>query len=685
MEEAAVSRDSLQSRLRAAMISFVARHDDPEELLECLGKISIAQYSCEYAGYRRPGADRVSWSRIADFCSACPAAERCPFFDPESPCFDRGEVVALADVRADGLALPAACPVRSALVARVRYRGECWAVMALLHVAERYAFVPSDLENMELATSLVVMLLDRAGLVEERRNAAVETHQARTQFSVLRDIIENIPVLFYTKDAEDGTYRVCNQLFADFAGKRSPEEVYGLKASEIFDPRTAEGFDAQDLQVAASGGRIEMIESGRAADGSLFHFKTIKVGMRSLTGRRSILGLSVDITSEQNLMRQVEQERDRAVAAEKAKSQFFSAVSHDIRTPLNAIIGFAELLDLGVDDPADRRHYLKSIRSSGNVLMSLINDVLDLSKLELGKLEMNPEPTDVPALVREVVGSFGVMAEKKDLAMEVRTATMPRFNLDPQRVRQILINLIGNAVKFTAKGSIAVRAAYDAQTGLSLSVRDTGCGIAPEDQARVLEPFVQLRPSADGQSGTGLGLAICRRLAARMDGSLTLRSELGKGTTFTLSLPAVEAVGPAERPPAADDASVAATFEASRLSVLVVDDSKLNRIVAAAMLKRLGVTQVELAEDGRQALELLRSKGLFDDVLTDLWMPEMSGTDLVRAIRADPALSRQRVSAVTADVEALKTASAEGFSEVLLKPITIDTLRTELAAVLTSR
>ena len=364
---------------------------------------------------------------------------------------------------------------------------------------------------------------------------------------------------------------------------------------------------------------------------------------------------------------QLEAER----AANQAKSLFFSSVSHDIRTPLNAIAGFSELLERGVSDPEERARCVSSIRSSAKVLARLVDDVLDLSKMENGKLEIIEEPTDVPALAREVIAACELARARKSLALRTDIGPMPPLRVDPQRIRQLLFNLLSNACKYTEKGTISVRLRWYDGT-LVLSVADTGKGISKEDLARIFQPFVQLADK-NHRDGTGLGLPICQRLATLMGGELTAESEPGRGSTFTVTLRNVRPAAPAARKPAASSSAPQPARAPSR--VLVVDDSSVNRAVLKAMLAKSGVTSVAMAQNGRVALATLKHDPAFDLVLTDLWMPEMDGSELVRAIRADAALAHMPVYLVTADVEARTQALSDGFTGILLKPIALDSLQ----------
>ncbi len=372
-----------------------------------------------------------------------------------------------------------------------------------------------------------------------------------------------------------------------------------------------------------------------------------------------------------------------ATAAEKAKSFFIASVSHEIRTPLNSVIGFSELLRVGGLSPELQDEYLGNVVYSGNALLQLINDVLDLSKLEADQLEIVPAATDFEVLAEEILKVFAFRTKERNLELTLEMPRLPELELDRQRVRQILFNLIGNAVKFTENGRITLRAEFSATDGeqgiFSFMVEDTGTGIAEEDRKRLMEPFVQLS-NARGNSvaGTGLGLSITKRLAEKMNGRLWVESELGRGSVFGITL---NAVGYHEHRQAAAGTvtpAVVVPAVAGALSVLLVDDVEMNLIVLKAMIGRIGVKDAESATSGAAALELMK-KRRFDLVMTDIWMPGMSGTELLLKIRAE--YGDLPVVAVTADVEARSDLEQQGFSGVLLKPITLEKLSTAIGHV----
>ena len=387
------------------------------------------------------------------------------------------------------------------------------------------------------------------------------------------------------------------------------------------------------------------------------------------------------------IFRRREQELEQEKA--RSKSLFFSSVSHDIRTPLNAILGFSEMIRSESLTEDERKRAVNSIFVSGKTLLGLVNDILDLSKLESGKMEIVPEPTDCPRILREVVDAFRVSGSKPGVELRCRFGTMPLLKADPQRLRQIAFNLVGNAVKFTEKGHVELRAFYEQGEGASvgtfrLEVEDTGCGISEEDLKRIGTDYVQVGSRSVRRLGTGLGLAICRQLAAAAGGSLSVDSVLGRGSTFTITLPGVEPApeGSIPRPEVVKPGAPAISGARSQ-RILLVDDVEMNLQVLKALLRKVGNFEIVLAADGQEALKVLRTPGEapFDAVLTDLWMPNLDGNDLLRAIRAEPSLAGLHVIVVTADVECRTKYAELGFDGVLLKPITIEMLTKTMSEI----
>ncbi|MBP5285396.1 MAG: response regulator [Kiritimatiellae bacterium] len=383
---------------------------------------------------------------------------------------------------------------------------------------------------------------------------------------------------------------------------------------------------------------------------------------------------------------------ERARAAEKARSMFFSAVSHHVRTPINAILGYAELLRPGTESVAAREEALDTINASGSALLELVDGVLDLAKTDVGAVELHPESVRIDQLTAEVFSTLKAAAAANRVELVDHTSDVPALMLDARRIKKILFNLAGNAVRFTDHGSATISASYSGGT-LELAVADTGCGIPREMLSRVLDPFVQVQdqshaPASGG--GIGLGLAICKSLVEAMGGEIDVRSEPGKGSVFTVRIPCAEAAD--EAPPKRTEPALApergraegaAGPRGKPRRVLVADDSPINRTVLAAHLRKAGVSEVAMAHDGEEAFEKLthaRSSGeAFDIVFTDYWMPNMNGAELVEKLRADPGFARLAVYAVTADTECRADERFKLFDGVMLKPITAAKLADALA------
>ena len=370
---------------------------------------------------------------------------------------------------------------------------------------------------------------------------------------------------------------------------------------------------------------------------------------------------------------------ERAQAADKAKSFFIASVSHEIRTPLNSVIGFAELLREGGVSETQQTEYLSAISSSANALLMLINDVLDLSKLEANQMQIITAFTDFNALCREVLLIFTFRAQENSNKLVFDMPDMPELDIDNIRVRQILINLLGNAVKFTKKGSITLLASFtpdSPDTGtLSFAVRDTGIGISEDDQKKLMEPFVQLsklRGTNAVNNGTGLGLSISKRLASCMNGELTCSSEVGKGSTFGVRLNGVRyraKTAETKKKQQVKAAESKAQKDLSAIRILVVDDVPMNLRVAKAIFAKIGYKNVFTAESGKEALKLLEKQPV-DLILSDMWMPEMNGAQLSAEIKHNPKFEHIPIVAQTADVETSGNFDMSNFDAIILKPIT---------------
>ena len=340
----------------------------------------------------------------------------------------------------------------------------------------------------------------------------------------------------------------------------------------------------------------------------------------------------------------------RAQAASHAKGQFLANMSHEIRTPLNGVLAMAEVMAMD-KLPKAQRERLDVIRQSGGLLLAVLNDVLDISKIEAGKLTLISEDFDLEEAIAPVRDTCGALAEKKGLAFafEIAPAARGAWRADADRLRQILHNLVSNAVKFTPKGRVDVRFDLDSEGALAITVADTGIGIPADKLPKLFEKFVQADNSATrAYGGTGLGLAICRELTQMMGGRIEVESAPGKGSTFAVTLPLPRG----ETPVAEPEAPVQDAEPDVMLRILAAEDNPTNQQVLSAVMAALGI-DVEIVPDGATAVEAWRT-GVYDLILMDIQMPVMDGIEAAKAIRkAERKRRRPRTPIVALTANAL--------------------------------
>ncbi|MBB3712050.1 PAS domain S-box-containing protein [Limimaricola variabilis] len=465
------------------------------------------------------------------------------------------------------------------------------------------------------------------------------------------------------------------------------EEMFGWRKSEILSRKVRdtlvpverrEIFEERIRTFAATGreyligaGRVELV--ARRRNGELFPIEAV---MTHVEGPEApvFIGYLRDITDLKASQARLIAARDTAERADRAKSRFLSVMSHEMRTPLNGIMGVLDLLNTTALSP-DQRRQVGVALASAEILLQLVNESLDITRIETGEERIETVAFAPGPMLQRLISVLRPLAAEKDLPLDLdadETDLGAWFEGDPNRVAQVVTNLIGNAIKFTERGGITVSLRL-AETGIEITVRDTGIGIAEADLERVFAEFVtRARPEGRQGRSDGLGLAISRRLARMMSGDITVSSVPGEGSTFRLSLPLPQIAPQLEAPEPIPEPAT----PGSALSVLVIEDNAVNRMVLRGMLQQLGHIVSE-ASNGAKGLERLRAEH-FDLVLMDFEMPVMGGIEAAQAIRDSfPADRRPPVIGLTAHgtAEARAAGVNAGMSEVYAKPLRLPVIR----------
>lgn len=512
--------------------------------------------------------------------------------------------------------------------------------------------------------------------------------QEEQQF-LLREIFNAIPDLIFFKDPE-GRYRICNAALAQYFNM-PVENVLGKCDHELFTNMvdSAEHYTTMDQRAIDSGTSYTYEEELTYPDGTTGWVETVKTPCFRPDGSfMGLFGVSRNVTERKKNEEQLRQARQEAEQANRTKTDFLANISHEIRTPMNAITGFTHLFDRS-NLTKKQLEYLEKIQQSSTSLLYIINDLLDLSKVEAGKMALECIPFRLRGVLDSLHSIMDLAVQTKSLAFTIdMDAATPEFLVgDPTRLHQILLNLVNNAVKFTTQGSIALRvhcfAEQEDNTSpplLRFSVTDSGIGLSEEQMRALFRPFTQADNSvARRYGGTGLGLSICKHLVQLMGGSIGVTSQPGQGSTFSfdLRLPVAPCAIPVS-PTAADGTPMP---ELNSATVLVVDDNALNLEIACALIAHHGVA-VDAASSGKEAIAKLQN-ATYAMVFMDMQMPELDGLETTRRIRhmgrsglhpwlADIPIVAMTANAMPADRQRCLKA---GMNDHLPKPIAPEQLR----------
>ncbi len=547
-----------------------------------------------------------------------------------------------------------------------------------------------------LFTSYILFITNQRQLIKRKvdertialKQSSVELNQANR---FLDSIIDNLPIMIFVKDAEELRFVRVNKAAEVLMGF-SKSEILGKNDFDLFPREQAEFFNNRDREVLANGELVEIAEEEiQTAQRGVRILHTIKVPVLNYKAvPQYLLGISEDITERKQVEQELVEAKQEAEAANMAKSKFLANMSHELRTPLNAIIGYSEML---TEDALEKNNQqsitdLQKIHSSGNHLLELINDVLDLSKIEAGRMEVSSETFQLQPLVEEVVNTMQPLIEKNNNVFKANYAAhIGDIVSDSTKLRQVLFNLLSNSAKFTQDGEITLNVTRKEKGGnafFEFAVRDTGIGISDQQLACLFQPFIQADDLITKKyGGTGLGLSISKRFIELLGGEITVESELEKGTVFTVILPVKlpeivldETQMLTEEASAVADAFPTVNINNESGTVLVIDDEKASRDLLKVHLEKAG-WNVVFAADGQTGLKLAREIHPYAITL-DVLMPGLDGWSVLEVLKADPVLNNIPVVMCTI-LDEKQRGFALGATDFLVKPIN----RSELKAALT--
>jgi PAS domain S-box-containing protein len=520
-------------------------------------------------------------------------------------------------------------------------------------------------------------------LVDDITKEKMAQEELVSQQKFIRQVIDLIPDLIFVKDKE-GRLILVNEAMAKTFNK-SISEIENKLNSEIHSNKDeVKQYSSIDKLVLERNYMITQEENFTKEDGSIRIYKTTKMPIRNSDNTRFVLAFAKDITDEIEYQNNLIKLKETAEQTSKMKSEFLANMSHEIRTPLNGILGMSAILSETKLD-AEQKEVVETIITSGDSLLIILNDILDYSKIEAGKIEFEHSEFNIAKCIQDVQNLFLYKAKEKglDLLVEI-DPLIPEFLIgDHFRIRQILINLIGNSLKFTSKGSIQIKLNFIAKNfdkrEIQFQIIDTGIGIEEEKIGRLFQSFSQVDSSITRKfGGTGLGLAISSKLVNLMGGKLSVESEFGKGTNFYFNILLGFSL---EKQTKKADTEILKTTYSQNLKILVAEDNEINQKIAIKLFRKIGF-EVVIANNGLEVLDQI-SKNHFDTIFMDMQMPELDGIEATKRIRLNPDYNRIKIIALTANAMSSdkELCLLVGMNDYISKPFKMEDLKLVLERV----
>lgn len=535
---------------------------------------------------------------------------------------------------------------------------------------DKNAYQQSDIELLEFVSSHISLAVQRKKI----------EYEVIISKQVLRNVLDNIPIRVYWKDV-DSKFLGCNAAFLNEMSIDSENEILGKTDFDIHERIEAEKYRADEVAIMLSGKSKLKYQESNTRTGKERWVLTSKLPFFDENNKViGIIGTSDDITDRIETEIMLKKATEEAIAANLSKSTFLSNMSHEIRTPMNAILGYSQLLQDDDNLTKAQQESLKTINKSGEHLLELINDILDMSKIEAGRITLNPSDFNFMELLKEVEQLFKIKANQKniDLSFTIAKNVPKAIYADESKIKQVIINLIGNSLKFTTEGFVKVSVEKRNDNMIQIKIKDSGKGILKEEQEAIFRPFEQSKNDRQLEGGTGLGLAISKKFSNLMEGDITVESEYQKGAEFTFSfkyLEGNESIFKSDR----EELQIASLSpEMKGLKVAIVDDRFENRDILYKKLDPLGF-DTRMAENGKEAVELYKLWKP-DIILMDVVMPVMNGVEATRQILEIAGNHEVKIFVVSAS--ALESEQKEimeiGATVFIKKPVIFNLLLAEM-------